>query len=406
MRHLNYTKPNYICYRFAQIVSWFVAKILFRRRIIRNELKGVKGPFVVIANHQAALDFVNLIGLSCRRMTFVISNSFYQTLPIKGLLNKMGVIPKQQFQTTIRDMKRMKRVVDNGHPLVIYPAGLMCEDGLSTPIPAATYKFLKWLGVDVYMARVQGTYFVMPKWAKGIRPGRTNIDVYKLLDKDELAMMDVPEIRARAEEALLFDAYREQEDMRVRYSKGNNIKGLEFVLYKCPHCGEEHTIEVRGDSILTCTACGYALECDEYAFLHNRKGLGPDLRYVSDWSKITIQNLRDRVLSGGEQGITAVTDIYLIDPRKNKFHKVGSGTITLTKEKVCLSGQVKAEDIELSVPVTQLPSIPFGPGKYLELQQGDMIYRCILADGRLVMKFIHLLKIFHEVSCQGEAVLV
>lgn len=28
----------------------------------------------------------------------------------------------------------------------------MCEDGISTPIPAETFKFLKWLGVDVYVS--------------------------------------------------------------------------------------------------------------------------------------------------------------------------------------------------------------------------------------------------------------
>ena len=177
---MKYRKPNWFCYRIAQIVSWFVAAVLFRRKILRNEIKGVKGPFVVIANHEAALDFVNLIGTTYRRMTFVISKSFFSTLPIQGFLKKLGVIPKQQFQTSADDLKRMKRVVDAGQPVVIYPAGLMCEDGMSTPIPAATYKFLKWLGVDVYVARTQGTYFVMPKWSKKMRPGRTYIDIYKL----------------------------------------------------------------------------------------------------------------------------------------------------------------------------------------------------------------------------------
>ena len=75
---MKYRKPNWFCYRIAQIVSWFVAAVLFRRKILRNEIKGVKGPFVVIANHEAALDFVNLIGTTYRRMTFVISKSLRQ----------------------------------------------------------------------------------------------------------------------------------------------------------------------------------------------------------------------------------------------------------------------------------------------------------------------------------------
>ena len=74
---MHYQKPNLFCYRIAQVASWFVATFLFRRRILRNEIKGKKGPFVVIANHGAALDFVNLIGLTHRPMSFVISNAFF-----------------------------------------------------------------------------------------------------------------------------------------------------------------------------------------------------------------------------------------------------------------------------------------------------------------------------------------
>ena len=111
-----YRKPSLFHYRIAQLVSWFVATFVFRRKVLRNEIRGVKGPFVVIANHQAALDFVNLIGMAARPMSFVISYSFYRTLPIKGFLDKLGVIPKQQFQSSVTDMKKMKTVVDMGQP--------------------------------------------------------------------------------------------------------------------------------------------------------------------------------------------------------------------------------------------------------------------------------------------------
>jgi len=181
-----YKKPNLFFYRLAQVASNIVAKLIFKRSFLRNELKGKKGPYIVIANHEAALDFVNLIGATSQRMSFVISNSFYNTLPIKKIFDKIGVIPKQQFQTSVRDLKMMKAVIDAGQPLVIYPAGLMCEDGLSTPIPSATYKFLKMMKTDIYVARTTGTYFVTPKWAKGIRPGRTYMDIYKLFSKEEL----------------------------------------------------------------------------------------------------------------------------------------------------------------------------------------------------------------------------
>ena len=395
---MRYTKPNLLVYRLAQVVSWFVATFLFKRKVLRNEIKGKQGAYVVIANHQAAYDFVNLIGLTHRPMSFVISSSFYNALPIKGLMDKIGVIPKQQFQTTVRDMKKMKAVVEKGQPLVIYPAGLMCEYGLSTPIPAATYKFLKWLNADIYMAKTQGTYFAMPKWAKGMRPGRTYLDVYKLFSKEELAELDVKEVQARAEEALLFDAYREQEELRVKYKDNANLEGLEHVLYMCPHCMSEFSMEIKDGSTIRCRQCGFEQVSDEYAFLHKQGGVGAELRYVSDWSRLIYESLKSKVERGLERGLSSNARIHMIDESRKKFVEIGRGKVVLTQEQFQIEGQIHGEEANLQIPIANLPTLPFCPGKYLEIQCGENIYRCVLEDGRLVMKFINLVKIFYELN--------
>lgn len=395
---MEYIKPNLFYYKIVQAASWLVAKLVFRRKILRNEIKEAQGPFVVIANHEAALDFVNLIGLTPRRMSFVISNSFYSTLPIKGILQKLGVIPKQQFQTTAADMKRIKTVIKKGEPLVIYPAGLMSEDGLSTPIPSATYKFLKWLGADIYAAKVSGTYFTMPKWSSGIRPGRTSIDVYKLFSKDDLKNSEVSDIKEKVDEALLFDAYRDQENMLVKYSGNNNINGLENVLYMCPHCLTEFSMEVRNNNILHCRECGYEQTSDEYAFLHNTSGKGPELRYVSDWSKLIYNDLKYKIEHGMEYGLFSKIKIHMIDHKKHKFKEVGEGILSLTKNCFSIKGIINGSNAEISVPTSVTPTLPFKPGRHIEIQQGSIIYRCLPQDGRLVMKFINMLKIFFTIN--------
>ncbi len=395
---MRYVRPRLLYYRLAQLISWNVSKLIFRRKILRNEIKGKQGPFVVIANHQAAYDFVNLIGATARPMSFVISNSFYSSLPIRGFLDKMGVIPKQQFQTTVHDMKRFKAVIDQGGILTIYPAGLMCEDGLSTPLPQATYKFLKWLKADVYVARTRGAYFAMPKWAKGMRPGRTTLDIYKLFSKEELTELELDEVRRRTDAALLFDAYREQEEQPVRYRGGSNIEGLEHVLYVCPHCGGEFTMEVKGGDTICCSKCGYAQRSDQHAFLHRESDVGQELRYVSDWSRMIYETQREKIRRGEETRLSAPTAVHMVDQEKQKFVEVGQGTVTLSDQQFLLAGTINGEEVELKIPIDNIPTLPFGPGKYLELQQGEKIYRCVLKDGRLAMKYINMLKAFYELN--------
>ena len=84
-------------YKLTQVLSGIVAKVVFKRKFIRNELKGKKGPIVIVGNHQAALDFTSLIGATNEHISYVVSDSFYNTLPLKKPMDTIGVIPKQQF---------------------------------------------------------------------------------------------------------------------------------------------------------------------------------------------------------------------------------------------------------------------------------------------------------------------
>lgn len=394
---MRYRKPNLIIYRVAQAISKLAATCLFHRELIRNDIQNREGPFLVIANHQCMLDFVNLIGATKRPMTFVLSKSFFSTLPITGILKELGVIPKQQFQTTVADMKNMKAVVEAGQPLVIYPAGLMCEDGLSTPVPKATYKFLKWMNVDVYMAKTEGSYFVMPKWSKKLRPGRTTMDISLLFTKEELANLSLEEIQKRTDAVLLYDAYREQEKTSRHYANCADIRGLENVLYQCPDCGQEYTMTVTGKSTITCTACGFSQTMDQNGFFHNTCK-EKEIRYVSDWSRQIYQNMGRQLESDDTVQMQADVRFQVVDEKRHKMTDAGEGTILLKRGSITLSGRISGEEVTLSVPIAGIPALPFTPGRHLEVQHGEKIYRCVFLDGRPVMKFINMIKNLYQLE--------
>ena len=237
-----YKKPNWLVYFLYRMISKFIAKFVFNTHINRNELKNVKGPYVVIANHESSIDFINAAAFIDRRVHFVISNSFYNTLPIKIFLKAAGVIPKQQFQTSVVDIKKMKQVIDNDMPLVIYPVGLMSENGKSDPAPIATSKFLKMMNADVYVCYSKGSYLTKPKWASVIRKGKIDIDVYKLVSKEKLKSLSDSEVYNLIEENISYDDYENNKKEKVKYKNGDNLKGLEYVLFRCPHCQKEGKI--------------------------------------------------------------------------------------------------------------------------------------------------------------------
>ncbi len=389
-------KQNMLVYGVAKALAGVVSSFVFKRKFIRNEIENAEGPIVLIGNHQAALDFTTLVSATKRPMTFVVSDSFYNTLPFRGLMDKVGVIPKQQFQTSIKDVIKMRSTIKENKILMIYPAGLMCEDGLSTPIPSSTYAFLQRLDADIFVARTAGTYFCTPKWSGKMRPGRTYMDVYKLIDRAELPNMPVEKVEELVKNALLFDAYREQEQARVKYKNGDNVEGLENVLYICPHCKKEFTIRSKDKNTLYCTECGFAHTSDEYGFLHNSGSTNEEIIYVSDWARMVYSKVGESIEDGSLSELSSNATIQTIDFNKKKYLDVGRAKITLNQDKFIIDGTINGEAAYIEVPLTSFASIPFKPGCRIEIQNGKTTYRCVLDDGKLAQKFVNMVKRFYE----------
>ena len=91
-------------------------------------------------------------------------------------------------------------------------------------------------------------------------------------------------------------------------------------------------------------------------------------------------------------------EILIHDAMVRSFEKVGDGTLTLTSDSFALSGVPGIEEPELVIPTASFAALPYKPGKHIEVQHGETIYRCLPEDGRLVIKFINMIKIFYEIN--------
>ncbi len=396
MRKKNYKKPNCFVYSTFRFLSKILSKFKFNLHVTNNDTRGKKGSYVIIANHESSIDFILLAAAIKRRINFVISNSFYQSLKIQPLLDACGVIPKQQFQTQTSDLKKMKKVVDNDGILTIYPAGLMSENGVSTAIPKATGKLLKWLGKDVYVAYISGTYLTSPKWAKVKRKGKINLSITKLLSAEEIKDIDIESLDKLVEEKLKYNAYSTQDIEKVIYKNGDNIEGLEKVLYKCPKCGSEFSIQATSYNIIQCANCGNSAKSDKYGLLEKLNDSDIIFRYPNEWYDFIQNDLQNKILNSNDYFLESHAQIDMIDYKKHKFVNVGDAIIKLDKEKFTINGFLKKENVTKEVSIATFPMIPFKPGLFFEIQDGMDIYRVKLDNGNEVMKWVMTLKIFYN----------
>ena len=396
MEKKKYKKPNAFYYFLFRIITSFISKFVFNTKVIRNELKDKKGPFVVLANHEAALDFINLAAALKQKCHFVISYAFYNTCGIRGILDKVKVIPKQQFQTTVMDIRRMKEVIDNDMPLVIYPVGLMSENGMSEPLPIATSKFVKMLQSDVYVCYTKGSYLTKPKWANKRRKGRITLDIYKLMDKKELNQISNEELQKKLDENLFYDAYQNQEEDLVEYKNGNDIEGLEYVLYKCPKCHKEKVMVVENKDTLVCKECGFKAKANKYGLLENINDEKIFFRHPSKWYQFIYDDLKKQIDEGIMIELENKTIIKQLDYKKQKFVVVGEGIVRIGQENINLEGMINNINISKTFSISNYPNIPFAPKKSIDIQEGNTIYRLCFDDKYDMMKFVVLLKIYHR----------
>jgi len=391
-----YQKPNPIIFHTLQLLSRLICKFYFRMTVVRNELKGSSGRRVIIANHEAAMDFLTTYAIVPSNTHAVTSRSIMHTLPICSLMQACGIIEKNQFQTSVMDLRRMRAVLDNDGILMFYPAGLMTESGMSTPIPRATGKSLRWFDADVYVAKIQGSYLSQPKWSKKIRRGQLTMDLYKLATREELAAMTNEEASRLVEQHMEFDAYRYNDAQKIPYTNGDQIEGLENVLYQCPVCGQEYTISATKKNTLSCSACGYTVQSDVYGMLTAQNGRETVFRYPSDWHAYIEENVRQKILTQPAYHLETRATILQINEKRHRFEPIGEGLVTLEPDSFLIDGILHGAPFHQRFSTVDFPMLPFKPGKCFEIQRGSEIYRIQPADGRIVMKWILTLKIAYQ----------
>ena len=396
-------KPNIFAYTIFHYGCKIFAKLKYNLKIVRNELKGVKTPYVLLANHESGIDVVTLSGAIRRKAHFVMSNSFYHTLGMRWALDACGLIPKQQFQTNGTDMKKMKAAVaTNKLGLVLYPDGLMSENGESTPMPKSTGRVVRWFNQDVYIAKVEGSYLTKPKWSKNLRKGKVTLSIYKLFDAEILKTMNDDDIQEAIEKELYFNAYENQERNKIIYRNGDNIEGLQTVLYQCPKCGKKHVMIIENKNTIKCKECGYGLVADKYGFLNPLNDNDICYRYPLTWSNKIYDDLAKEIEENDEYMLSSKVKIQMISYKKQKYEDVGEGYLTLDKDKFHLTGTAREKEIDIHFNVESFPIVPFKPGVNFDLQDNNDIYRMILENPSHTMEWVNTLKFFHNKKVKNE----
>ena len=301
-----------------------ICKIITARnhlKIDKHDMEGIKPPFLVLGTHGSFTDFyVSPLCLAPYRANYISELEGFEMYG-EWIYRQVGCLGTRKFINDQALIRNIRRVIDRGDIMVIYPSARYANVGTDSELPMSVAKLAKILKVPVVTLNMQGNYLLSPIWnLKERKSVRLHADVDLALSADQVKDMSVAEIHDILSKKLQFDEYKYQRDNKMVIADEFRAEGLQKPLYSCRCCGKEFTTVTSG-VVIRCTSCGASYEMDEFGTLHK----GDEQIYIPDWYEWQRKNV-EREIDEGRYGFEGQVHIEAL-PNAVNFVDCGEGTL-------------------------------------------------------------------------------
>ncbi len=306
---------------------WILSKIVLmgkEHRVEKINMEGLKPPYLLLSNHMSFIDFeLVALGTHPHRVNNVVNIDGYYLRP--WLMEWIGAICTRKFTQDIHLVKSIRRVLQRGDILCMYPEARYSPCGTTSYLPESLGMLIRMNRVPVVAVVHRGNYLHAPFWNfRRKRKVPLHTTMTQILTPEQLAEMSVAEINAAVREALSYDEYRYQAENGIRITEPFRAEGMHKILYQCPHCMTESKMASAG-SELFCTACGKRWTLGEDGSLSAIAG-ETEFSRVPDWFAWEREQVRGQI-ARGEYRFADEVEVYSM-PRCWRFEALGRATLT------------------------------------------------------------------------------
>lgn len=350
--------------------------------------KQVPSPALVMCNHTTTLDPF-MVATSFKRPMYFITSDDLCTIPIISPIIRwlVAIIPKSKSKSDFNTIRYTLQVLKEGGTVVIFPEGNRSLSGGNWVIEPSTAKFAKMCKVPLVLYNIKGGYGADPRWGNGVRRGKMQGEVVKIIQPEQLEKMSTQEIYDQICSTLISNDY----NSGVKFKSKRRAEYLERAIYYCENCGSFNTMRSEKDK-LYCKICNFKAEYTEDLQLKpiDGKCLGVNVKEWFDKQKqllLEYSQTKEGVLFG-DDGVK-LRLIY-----DGKRHKLGKANMRAEKNGVEFSLK---KDKTLNVDFESL---------YGSTVLGKRKINFYLSDGKTLqvkgskrfnsIKYLHLYEIYKE----------
>ena len=306
---------------------WVLSKFALmnkKYKIEKINMEGLKPPYMVLSNHMYFIDFELAAMVTFpHRVNNVVNLDGYYRRP--WLMELIGAIGTRKFTTDLHLIKSIRKVLERGDILCMYPEARYSPCGITSYLPESLGMLVKRCKVPIVTIVHHGNHLHSPFWNfRKKRKVPLHTTATKILTPEQIETMSVSEINACLKEALTYDDYAYQKEQGFLITEPTRAEGLHKILYQCPHCLAESKMDSKGAELF-CTACGKRWTLGEDGSLCANDG-DTEFTRAPDWFLWEREQVKAEI-ERGEYSFFDDVDVYS-QPRCWKFEHLGPAKLS------------------------------------------------------------------------------
>lgn len=350
------------------------------------KIKELKGSVVCIGTHTFAPDVALMIlAMLPRRLNIVCGKDVFSWSFVKPIRRQAGLIPINQCSVDLSSIRMMKKAVDNGCSLALFPEGKITLDGRPLPNNSPSIaKLLKVLGRPVVFSHNNGGYCTRPRWFGPFKRGVVEQEIKVLFTEEEIKSLSPEEILARLRDAFQFNDTRWAREKGIRYRSKTPAKGLHYILYKCPKCGAEYEME-SDDRTVFCHECGYRVELTD---TYELKAVEGETIYdgIDTWYDYETDCVKQEIADPAFRVSHPV--VWEECDENYNYVEVGEGELYVDKQNIGFIGKrFDGTPVEMKVDLTTINTVVQKLEEAIDLTVGGVVNRFYFREGKYSAKY-------------------
>ena len=379
--------------KFWTWLIWFLSKCALIGKDFKVEkigMEDLKPPYMLLSNHMHFIDFeLTAMATWPHPVSNVVSIDGYVVKWF--LLEWIGAIATRKFTTDIHLVKSIRKVLQRGDILAMYPEARYTPCGTLAYLPDSLGKLIRMNKVPVVAVVHHGNHLYAPFWNfrnKRKVPMHTTLKL--ILTPEQINQMSVEEINETLKKELWYDEYQYQKDNGILIKEPFRAEGLHKVLYQCPHCKTEFQMDSK-DTELFCRSCGKRWNWREDGYLEALEG-ETEFDHIPDWFAWERQQVKEQI-ERGEYSFTDEVEVFSL-PRVWRYIPLGKAKLRHTIEDgFVLEGEYRGEKYHIHRQTAQTNSLhveydfsPLKGGDFVDISTENDSFYCKPTQENVITK--------------------